>query len=80
MKKALDALAYFLATASIAGAVAKTSRTSPGRLLISSMSPRASWRDKRRVRPNLRAIISNATTWQVKALVEATPISGPAWR
>lgn len=35
---------------------------------------------KRRERPSFSAIISKTATWQVKALVDATEISGPACR
>jgi hypothetical protein len=33
-----------------------------------------------RMRPMSRASRARTVTWAVKALVEATPISGPAWR
>ena len=35
--------------------------------------------DMSRRRPSISAIIVSTTSWQVNALVEATPTSGPAW-
>lgn len=59
---------------------ATTQATSEGRDSISRAKRMPSSREKRRPRPSLRAIMRRTATWQVKALVEATEISGPAWR
>ena len=70
--------AHFSAIALMVSACSITSATSSGIRSSSAAISRPFWRDIRRVRANFNAIISNTATWQVKALVEATPISGPA--
>ncbi|MNT07923.1 hypothetical protein D3C72_1426460 [compost metagenome] len=52
-------------------------RGASNRALTSSASRMASMRP--RATPAATARASRAETWAVKALVEATPISGPAW-
>ena len=47
---------------------------------ISATSLTPSSKDSRRVRPSFSAVIRRAVTCAVNALVDATEISGPAWR